>query len=228
MLMNDTLHPATSFSAFPPTRWTWVRQAQQSEDTVSELAMDRLCRAYWYPVYVTARRKNGLDHHAAEDVTQAFWTWFIEEDHLRNAQPEKGKFRSFLSAYLENFVHNQLRAQRAVKRGGRALMVSKDSEDWSTRYELEMGAHASPDEHLDAAWRRAGMEAAFAEVETAWVRRGRGAFFHAMKAHLKDGAERGGYAGIAQQLGMTEVNVRQQASQLKKELRDAITRWVGE
>ncbi len=213
---------------FPLTRWTWVRQAQQDGETVSELAMERLCRAYWYPVYVTARRKSGLDHHAAEDLTQGFWSWFIEGGHLRNAQPEKGKFRSFLCGYLENFMRNELRTQRAEKRGGRAVMVSKDSEDWSTRYEMEMSRHASPDEHLDAAWRSAGMEAAFAEVETAWMRRSKGEFFLAMKAHLKDGAERGGYAGIAAQLGMTEVNVRQLASQLKKEMKDAYQRWVGE
>ena len=81
-------------------------------------------------------------------AAQGFWTWFIEGDHLRNAQPEKGKFRSFLSAYLENFMRNELRAQRAEKRGGRAVMVSKDCEDWSTRYEMEMSRHASPDEHL--------------------------------------------------------------------------------
>ncbi len=225
---SETTSNPSSSSAFPPTRWTWVRQAQQEGEAVSELAMDRLCRVYWYPVYATARRKSAMDHHAAEDLAQGFWTWFIEGDHLRSAQPEKGKFRSFLSAYLENFMRNELRSQRAEKRGGHAVMVSKDSEDWSTRYEIEMSRHASPDEHLDAAWRRAGMEAAFAEVETAWVRSNKGDFFQAMKAHLKDGAERGGYAGIAQQLSMSQVNVRQLASQLKKELRDAITRWVGE
>lgn len=226
---SHTTRASTTSSAFPATRWTWVREVQQGDgETISELAMERLCAAYWYPVYVTARRKSGLDHHTAEDVAQAFWSWFITHEHLRDARPSEGKFRNFLSSYLENFLRNELRAMRAEKRGGKAVLISKDSEDWSVRYEAEMGRHASPDEHLDAAWRRAGVDAAFAEVETAWTARGKGAFFEAMKAHLKGGGERGGYAIIAAALNLSEENVRQLASQLKRDLKSAYQRWVGE
>ncbi len=215
---------------YPATRWTWVRDAQEGEgaERVSFVAMERLCAAYWYPLYASARRKRGLDHHAAEDAAQAFWSWFIPGGHVRDARPEKGKFRSFLAGYFDNFLNNHLRAERAKKRGGGLEFISRDSEDWSTRYELEAGRHASPDEHLDAVWRRAGMEAAFAEVEAVWQERGRADFFQAMKAHLEAGGERGGYREIAERLGLGEANVRQLARQLKAELRDAVGRWIGE
>lgn len=217
-------------SSYPPTRWTWVRDAQdhgQAEE-VSLVAMERLCGAYWYPLYASARRKRGLGHHEAEDVAQAFWAWFIPGGHVRDARPERGKFRSFLAGYFDNFLNNHLRAERAQKRGGGTAVISRDGGDWSTRYELEMGRHASPDEHLDAVWRRAGMEAAFAEVEAVWLDRGRSDFFQAIKAHLEAGSERGGYGGIAERLGLGEANVRQLARQLKAELRDAVGRWIGD
>jgi RNA polymerase sigma-70 factor (ECF subfamily) len=219
-----------STTSYPQTRWTWVRQAQdawQAEET-SFVGMDEICAAYWYPLYASARRKRGLDHHAAEDAAQAFWAWFVDSGHVRDARPERGRFRSFLAAYFDNFLANHLRAERAQKRGGAAQMISRDGEDWSARYELEMGSHASPDEHLDAVWRRAGMEAAFAEVEALWLQRGRWDFFLAMKEHLEAGGERGGYGEIARKLDLTEVNVRQLARQLRLDLRAALARWIGE
>ena len=61
--MTDSTNTPNPNSAFPLTRWTWVRQAQQQQEEVSEMAMNLLCGVYWYPLFVTSRRKQGLNHH---------------------------------------------------------------------------------------------------------------------------------------------------------------------
>ena len=217
--------PSQPGGAFPPTRWTWVSEAKEEE--TSEVAMNLLCGIYWYPLFAAARFKHGLDYHRAQDITQGFWQWFLEKDFLSRAQPERGKFRNFLMSYFDNFVLHEWRAERAQKRGGGALMISRDGEEWNARYELELGQHQSPEELVDRAWERANLEASFHEVEADWQRRGKGAVFEALKEHIVEGAERGSTKALAQSLGLTEENVRQHLSRLRKDLRAACLRWVG-
>lgn len=216
-------------SPFPMTRWTWVREVQNTESQDTEIAVNDLCGAYWYPLYLTARRKRGLGHHDAEDQTQAFWIWILEKGHLANARPELGKFRNFLVGYFENFLRNESRSASALKRGGGVQIFSCDqTQIWHDKFEKEIGQYPSPDEHLDVAWRLASLEAAFKEVETNWRSRGKGNVFDALKEFLKSGAERGQYREIAASLGLSEANIRQYASTLRKDLRAARTRWMGE
>lgn len=224
---SDKIAKPSSNSAFPTTRWTWVRQVQQEEE-VSEMALNLLCGVYWYPLFVTSRRKHGLNHHQAEDATQGFWEWFIAKDYLSRAQPERGKFRNFLVTYFDNFLLHEWRADRAQKRGGGAVVISRDSDQWNERCENEMGLYTSPEEHLDRVWERANIEASFKEVESDWTRKGKAAVFGALKAHILDGAEHGGASAIARNLGLSEKNVRQQISRLRKDLRASYERWVGE
>ena len=211
---------------FPPTRWTRIRQTADEDEELSAAAIDEICHAYWYPTFVTARRKHGLGHHQAEDIVQGFWAWLIEKGHIARAVPERGRFRSFLLTCLERFMNHEWKKERAVKRGGRAQHVSIQSEEWNERFEREMGSFASPDEHLAHVWESASLEAAFGEVEAAWVERGKAELFDALKDHLANGAERGGMDAIAASQGLSEVNVRQHLFRLRKELREAGRRWL--
>jgi RNA polymerase sigma-70 factor (ECF subfamily) len=56
----------------------------------------------------------------AEDLTQAYFTRFLEKDCLRDVRPEHGRFRSFLLVSVRNFVLNERERERARKRGGLA------------------------------------------------------------------------------------------------------------
>jgi len=226
MNSDATGKPNSPNSAFPVTRWTWVNQAKEEE--ASEMAMNLLCGIYWYPLFVTSRSKHALDYHRAEDMTQAFWEWFIEKEFLTRAQPERGKFRNFLMSYFDNFLLHEWRASRAQKRGGGMVLISRDCEEWNARYESEMGLYHSPDEHVDNVWERANIEASFKDVEAEWARRGKAVIFEALKNHIIEGAEHGAAKALAATLGLTEENTRQQLSRLKKDLRASCSRWVGD
>ena len=80
---------------FPETHWSIVLAAQGGS-AVARRALGKLCAAYWYPLYAYARRRGLAPEHAA-DVTQDFFLRLIERNSLGNADPARGRFRTFLA-----------------------------------------------------------------------------------------------------------------------------------
>src|SRR5215831_4112748 len=80
---------------FVTTHWSMVLAAGRDSSPSAQVAMEQLCRAYWYPLYAHARRR-GHDHHSAEDLTQGFFARLLDKHWLNSVSPEKGRFRTFL------------------------------------------------------------------------------------------------------------------------------------
>jgi len=108
---------------FQSTLWEVVRQAQDGDAP----AIDRLAGDYWKPVYFFIRRK-GHDVEPAKDLTQSFLGHLLEKDLLRDVSPDKGKFRSYLMATLTNFLNNERRTAKALKRGGAFNFVEAEED----------------------------------------------------------------------------------------------------
>lgn len=109
---------------FVTTHWSLVVQARGS-DTTSREALNELIRTYWYPVYAYFRRKTGAPDRA-EDLTQGLFTHLLDGGALANLDPGRGRFRSFLIACCENYLHNDNARLAAHKRGGSAVPRSLD------------------------------------------------------------------------------------------------------
>ena len=60
-------------------------------------ALTTLCETYWYPLYAFLRSR-GHSAEDAEDITQAFFARLLEKHTLRHADPDRGRFRSFMIA----------------------------------------------------------------------------------------------------------------------------------
>ena len=58
-------------------------------------------------------RRRGHDAEEARDLTQGFFLHLLEHKALRQVDPVKGKFRSFLAVSLQNYLSDQ--ADRACK-----------------------------------------------------------------------------------------------------------------
>jgi hypothetical protein len=56
--------PAEGAASFHTTRWTIVMKAAQSQAQAGPSALGELCRLYWYPLYIFARRRG----HSADDA----------------------------------------------------------------------------------------------------------------------------------------------------------------
>ena len=80
---------------FATTRWSVVLAAGAATDGEAREALTQLCESYWYPLYAYVRRR-GYPAEDAQDLTQAFIAQLLEKRALQVADPQRGRFRSFL------------------------------------------------------------------------------------------------------------------------------------
>ena len=91
---------------FVTTHWSLVVSAGRNDTPHARNALEKLCRAYWFPIYAFVRRQ-GHGPHDAQDLTQEFFARLLEKKQLAGADPAKGRFRSFLLASLKHFLANE-------------------------------------------------------------------------------------------------------------------------
>src|SRR5215510_5269554 len=99
-------------AVFPQTHWSIVLSAGDNSSAEGFAALETLCRAYWFPLYAYVRRC-GETREDARDLTQAFFARLLEQDWLRAASQERGRFRWFLLASLKHFLANEWDRARA-------------------------------------------------------------------------------------------------------------------
>ena len=102
---------------FATTRWTVVLAAGGRGTPQADLALEELCRTYWYPLYVYVRR-HGHSREDAEDLIQAFFARLLEKNYLEGVSNDGGKFRAFLLVAVKRFLANEWDRANRQKRGG--------------------------------------------------------------------------------------------------------------
>jgi RNA polymerase sigma-70 factor (ECF subfamily) len=121
--------------AFETTHWSVVLRAGQGQEPQAQAALEKLCAAYWYPLYAFVR-KRGHPPPEAEDLVQGFFARLLTKKFLGSLRPEGGKFRSYLLTALKHFLANEWDRQQAQKRGGGKVLVSIDATA-EARYQRE-------------------------------------------------------------------------------------------
>ena len=86
-------------SMFSTTRWSLVL-ATREDDRPARDALAWLCTQYRAPVVAYVRRF-GYPRQDAEDLAQAFFVKFLESRYHADADPARGRFRSFLLTALK-------------------------------------------------------------------------------------------------------------------------------
>lgn len=104
-------------SHFDTTNWTLILQAADEQSVHGQSALEKLCSAYWQPLYAWVR-SSGLGHEDAQDRTQAFFQHLLANELHTNVHPSRGRFRHWLIAVLKHFLQNEARRDTAMKRGG--------------------------------------------------------------------------------------------------------------
>src|SRR5829696_8797269 len=136
---------------FATTHWSVVLAAKEEDSSGAALALEKLCRTYWKPLYAYVRRE-GHDATEAQDLTQEFFARLLAKDYLQQIRHQEGKFRSFLLAYLKNFLSEQRRKAGAQKRGGGCVLVSLDEPNGEDGYLLEPVDELTPDQVYERRW----------------------------------------------------------------------------
>ncbi|MGI9242972.1 MAG: RNA polymerase sigma factor [Verrucomicrobiales bacterium] len=227
---EDESHPPAgqpSRGRFPLTRWTLVCQAQDATEVSAHRALSELCELYWYPLYAFVRR-SGCDPEDAEDVTQGFFDELLAKDYLCDVAADKGRLRSFLMVSIKHYLSKWRRHARAEKRGGGKAIISIDRELAEERYHLEPADALTPEILYDRHWAMALMKLAHNRLRQEYAGRGKLELFEALGGSLSPNKPEHPHAEIAAQLGMSEGNVRQNASRMRKRYRDILMEEIAQ
>ena len=201
---------------FQETRWSTVLAAIDPSATIFHEALNKLCRTYWYPIYALARR-SGVSPHDAADFTQSFFSLLIEKSRLKNVDPSKGKFRSFLLASFKNFLHNEHDKEHAQKRGGGQELLSLDEDTAEGRYQLERGDHTSAERLYDVQWAVTLVNEVVEELRADYTQAGETPLFEALQPYLTGDVPDGCLAEIASRLAINPSTLKSRLHRLRRE-----------
>jgi RNA polymerase sigma-70 factor (ECF subfamily) len=213
-------------AAFPTTRWSQVVAAGDPAEPSARLALEELCRAYWYPLYAFIRRK-GHDAEQAADLTQDYFARLLGSGLLARADRSKGRFRAFLRTDCSFFLSHQAEAGRARKRGGGASPLSIDARDAEGRYLREPADPGlTPDCLFDRAWALGLLDSVLARLAREHAEAGQLERFEALRPTLEGGRSTP-HAEIAARLDTTEAAVEAAARRLRRRYREALREQIA-
>jgi RNA polymerase sigma-70 factor (ECF subfamily) len=206
-------------SAFRTTLWTEVLLARNADSPGSSDALERLCCAYWYPLYAFVRRQ-GHDAHEAQDLTQAFFTDLLSKKFLDVVDRAKGRFRSYLLARLKNFLANEWTYQRRQKRGGGTKLFSLDEAAAEGRYGEEPRDNATPERLYERRWAQTILDEVLRKLAAEHEDPKPAKRFAELKGFLVEADEADSYAALAARLSLSESAVKSAIHRMRQRYRE--------
>ena len=167
--------------------------AGQAVSPESSAALERLCRAYWLPICVFARRK-GWNEEDAKDLTQQFFARLLERNDFHGLNPSKGKFRTFLLTAFTHFLANEHDRATALKRGGGQKIISLDQFSPDELGDAATDARFTPATAYDQRWAQTVLQSALRALKNEMTAAGKQAQFDTLKPFLTASAGGGEYA----------------------------------
>ena len=217
----DPVSASASLGVFATTHWSVVLTAGQRELPQAAAALEKLCRAYWYPLYAYVRRR-GSGPDDAQDLTQSFFARLLELDLLSRASPQRGRFRSFLLTALQNFLADEHDRANARKRGAGQTLISLDGLDGEARYALEPADNASPDNLFERRWATTVLEQAWTSLEVEYAAEGKADLFRELRRFNSAQESAPGYAEAAGKLGLPENTVKSLVHRMRRRYRSLL------
>lgn len=221
---NAILHPVNrrgERNLFATTRWSLVLAAGEQPSADASAALTTLCETYWYPLYAFLRGR-GHSPADAEDLTQAFFAAILQKQVIRQADPAKGRFRSFLLKCLQNFDANAHARNTAAKRGGGIPALSLEFEQGERRWKIEPASADNPERSFDRRWALALLDRVMSRLEAEAARAGKLAHFEALKPYLTGDQPQLSYSATARSLEISEGAVKVAVHRLRKKFRETI------
>lgn len=217
--MRDSSHFAT-------TRWTCVLQAQ-GESAEARAALNELCAAYYGPVQ-SFLRHSARAGESADDLTHEFFTRILTGHAFGNADPRKGRFRSYLLGAVKHFLADVRDRQRALKRGQRFEHLSIDpGTDTSPGLDVPDPNVISPDVFFTRQWALTVLDRALLQLQQEMIAADKGDHFESMKPWLS-GAAVESQAAVASQLGITENALKVAIHRLRRRFREIVTQEISQ
>jgi len=225
MTKGQTMYTLPGPSQFPTTRWTLVVAAGDPRRQEARSALVSLCEHYWYPLYAYLRRR-GYPADQAQDLTQEFFIRVLEGRYLDRADPEKGRFRSFILTSLKFFAADEGDRTRAHKRGG-GLVVPLTCSSGEERYAREASHDETPERIFERRWALSVLDRVVERLRAEFVEHGRPDHFERLKVYLL-GQSDAPYAALAADMNTSEGAVKVAIHRLRKRYRDLFRQEIAD
>jgi len=223
---NPSHKSSAAGDVFATTHWTAVLAAGRGGSRQAHVALEELCRTYWFPLYAYVRRQ-GHSHEDAEDLTQAFFARLLEKNYLEGITSDKGKFRAFLLVAVKRFLANEWDRATRQKRGGGVIPLSLNWQDADTRYQINPADHLSPDKLYDRAWGVTVLERVITRLRDESEAEGKTKLYEQLKPFLMVGKSNIPYAQAAVALELTEGAVRVAVHRLRRRYRELLREEIS-
>ena len=199
---------------FLTTQWTQILgEAGESSDQPATVLV-KLCENYRYPVYAFIRKSCG-NAEEARDLTQGFFEFLIEKKIYQKANPERGRFRTFLLASVKNYLSNQRRDASRLKRDGEYDHIPIDAE---AQYANEPG-HLSPDLLYDRKWANAIFDRVWQLLESEYDQIHQRERFEILRSSWMAPEEALPYSELGTLLGLSEGGVKSAVFRMRSRFR---------
>ena len=197
----------SQYRPFATTQWSLVLEAGKRARPEAEQALAELCSAYWLPLYSFARRK-GYSRDDAADRTQEFFSRLIERAFLETADPQRGRFRTFLLTLFERFLAKEFEKDRAIKRGGAHTILSFDFDVAESQCASALSDAQTAERVFEQQWALTLLHRTIGRLNEEYMARGKQDLFDRCRIFLTGGAGDATYSEVARELKMTEGALR--------------------
>ncbi len=222
--MSDAA-PSTG-SPFAATRWTLVLLARGESDA-GRAALGELCEAYYAPVQAFIR-VTVRDDEKARDLTQDFFARVLRGGAFDRADPDRGRFRSFLLGAVKHFLSDMRDRERAQKRGGGLEAVPiEPGTDTSPGFDATDPRAVTPDSIFDRQWAFTLLDRALRQLGEELAAGGKADHFDVLKPWLT-GAAATPQSEVAARLGLSENAVKVAIHRLRTRFRDLVKTEIAQ
>jgi RNA polymerase sigma-70 factor (ECF subfamily) len=161
------------------------------------------------------------------DFTQGFFAYLLDNQRLTSANPEKGRFRSFLLVSFKNYVANQRRSEGTLRRGGGHSLISLTPADFETARDLDPADYETPEVIYQREWALALLRRVRKRLEDECIKADKRTLFLLLEPHLVQNPQALPHAEIARQTGMTTAAIAMALHRLRRRYRDILRNEVA-
>lgn len=227
---NDDQKSGFVKPSFATTQWTRVIAARGDSAEARE-ALGALCTAYYRPVEAFIR-KSCRSPQDARDLTHDFFARILDGSGFENAEPTRGRFRSYLLGSVKHFLGDANDRRMAAKRGAgkspQSIHASNCDQHESREFALIDPSGFPPDAYFDRQWAVEVLDRVLSSLEMQHQLSGKVKEFELLKSCLTGDSAMPTLAELGEQLDLTPAAAAMAVHRLRKQFRAAVKAKISQ